>query len=159
MDIMTPNGQAAMAQEQACYAIFTARTGVKVIQTKKDRPAAVDGVLTKDDTIVGVLEQKTRSVTFETMMGDWGGRWLVTASKIEKARDIAVAMCAPLIGFLYLAPSRMLLVQKIATPDGEWATEIGFEETWTQATCNGGQALRVNAFISVHAARVYTGGG
>lgn len=85
----------------------------------------------------------------QQLRDDFKHEWLVTYAKIERARDIAKAFCVPLIGLLYLVDEPAFLCIRLANATGEFACPIRVERTETQATVNGGKALRDNAYIDV----------
>lgn len=130
------------------------RWGVKYVKTPKDSPAGVDAVLMKGDCLVGVSEMKCRQMTTEQLMGEYRGEWLVTYSKLEKLSSAARLLGVPGVGLLYLVPEKKLLSVRICNEDGLFIPGIRVERTATQATVNGGTAVRENAYVSVADAKV-----
>lgn len=156
LDILTPAGQLTLEQERAAVSIFeAARPRWKFVTTPKDKPAVVDGLLMRDGQIMAVVEAKCRMQSLDVFFGPFRGEWLVTYEKVAKAREIAKALCVPLIGFLYIEPDNALLVQQITDELGNRAVNIRKEVTETRETVNGGRILRDNAFIDVKKAKVY----
>jgi hypothetical protein len=72
----------------------------------------------------------------------------VTFDKLEKGRRISHALQVPFIGFLYLMPSDLLLVQQISN-EYSYVPEITLMQTETQKTINGGRITRSNAYIDM----------
>jgi hypothetical protein len=81
--------------------------------------------------------------------------WLVTWSKVHNAIQIADSLGVPCFGFLYLVDEKTLLTQKLSEPNGKLNVKIRLETTETQATINGGKAIRTNAFINMSSAQVH----
>lgn len=151
MDILTPKGQTTVRQEEEAVAAFVARyPEFAYARTPKDKPSPVDAVLVKNGVVSAVVETKCRQLTALTLRGSFKSEWLVTGQKIEDGIQVAKSLCVPYVGFLYLVPDKVLLVAKIW--DGEYKLPIRWEKTETQATVNGGLAIRVNAFINMDGA-------
>lgn len=79
----------------------------------------------------------------------------MTWEKIEKAKNVARQLRIGLTGFLYIVPSRVLLVQKLTDETGNLLVPMRLETTQTQACINGGRATRTNAYIDMRNARRY----
>ena len=156
LDIATPKGQRTLVQEARAVEIFLRHHPEYVYaETPKDRPGAVDALLVKDGMVKCVVEQKSRDLTVDTLRS-WNWEWLVTAEKIRVASTIAKALCVPFVGFLYLVPEDALLVQRITNADGSAAVQMRTDLRETQATVNGGVAVRQNAMIDMSGARWFT---
>jgi hypothetical protein len=157
LDIQTEKGKESMRHERRAVEIFLHHyPGWLYAETPKDAPAIVDAALVDESGgIVGLVEQKSREMTFETL-ASWGNEWLVTTKKIVEAREAAMALCVPLVGFLYLIPEDALVIQRITNADGSRACPIRSEKTTTQATINGGVARRANCFIDLSGASWFT---
>jgi uncharacterized protein (DUF849 family) len=117
-------------------------------ETPKDKPADIDAILIKQNQIMRVVETKCRDLTIEEFIGRFNYQWLVTFDKLEKGRRISHALQVPFIGFLYLMPSDLLLVQQIAN-EYSYVPEITLMQTETQKTINGGRITRSNAYIDM----------
>ena len=66
-------------------------------------------------------------------------------------------MQVPLVGFLYLVEDDILLHKKLWEPELGWVCSMSIRLTYTQATVNGGRALRSNAFIDMKDAKSIRG--
>lgn len=133
---------------------------LKYIQTPKDTPALVDAIVTNKNSseLLGVAETKCRYdiASLEQFQANYKNEWLVTWSKVNNAINIATSMGVPCVGFLYLVKPRVLLTQKLSDNTGRLAVDVRLSTTSTQATINGGIALRTNAFINMAGAKIYT---
>lgn len=155
MDVLTPAGQKTLADEESARRIFESHfPDHRYIHTPKDKPADIDAVVIHRDQIKGVVETKCRyDVDLDGFNSRYQGLWLVTFDKILKGKAIADAMQVPLIGFLYLVRSDVLLMNVIYK-DGSFLPKLTVEETQTHKTVNGGSILRSNAYIDMSQARI-----
>jgi hypothetical protein len=157
VDILTPRGQQTLEDERAAVALFMLKhPDIQYVHTPKDRECAADAVLVRDGSIIALVETKCRyDMTHEQFILERSGEWLVTLDKLINARALAIQLCVPLVGFLYLVPSKVLLVKSIVNSRGEWLPECTVKQTETQATVNGGRAVRANAFLQWATATQY----
>lgn len=148
MDILTPKGQESLRYERVALEAYRfAHPDVHIFETRKDTDAKIDGMLVRDDEIVGIFETKCRNATHEQMK-KWG-TWLITHQKVVDAAVISELMRVPFYGFLYLIPDNTLLVWQVTDERGKYLFQFESENTRTQATINGGTANRKNAFLPV----------
>lgn len=159
MDILTPRGQESRKWEDRCASIWSSHyPQISYVSTDKNSPCAVDAILVKDNQIIGVVEQKSRpSLTVVEFMTDHKGEWLVTNQKIKDGVAIAKALHTKFVGFLYLPEADLVMFKTIWQPDEGWIAPIRVQKTTTQATINGGTAVRENAFIDMKTATVLYG--
>lgn len=154
LDINTPRGQKSLQHEQEMIGIICgACPGVSIVQTPKNSPADIDGVITKAGAIIGIYEAKCREMT-RAQLAKFGNEWLVTFDKLQHGAEIARAFRVPLIGYLYLVPDRMVLSVRLTDDRGQFMPRMRLERTETQECCNGGQIVRTNAYIDVTVAKV-----
>lgn len=152
MDILTKKGQISLEQEQK----FIQRLNKKYMdrdrlffQTPKNAPSACDGIIVNITTeeIAGIFESKCRDLTFEQLFAF--GSWLVTFEKLEKCKAVSELLQVPFFGFLYLIPEDRTLLWKITDEEGKYDFDFKVRETETQATINGGKAIRNNAYLPI----------
>ena len=154
MDINTKRGQSSLNYERDAIEKFSLiHPEYRFIETPKDRPAAVDGVFMKGGVLHSALEVKVRDVTRERMRITFRDNWLVTMEKVEKGRTLSALLGIPFVGMLYLLPEKRLLTLMITDDKGEWAFDFETRETTTQKCINGGEAVRLNAFLPLATAR------
>jgi hypothetical protein len=156
MDILTPKGQQSRSDEIRAVEIFNSKYGdFTYLETPKDSPAIVDAVLIRGKTLYSVVETKCRyNLTINDFMNKFGGTWILTHEKLEKARQIACSLGVGLTGFLYLKSEDALLLAQIANKDGLYIRKIEIEATKTQRTINGGTIVRNNAYIDMKNAEI-----
>jgi hypothetical protein len=155
LDINTPRGQVTLEQERrAAEIIAQTWPDCSYIHTPKDQAAAIDAVMAKQGIVRAVVLASCRNNSLNTLRTSFHDAWLLTYSKIIEGQRIAQAMCVELWGVLYLVPDDTVLRVKLWSPDGGWLVCFSVNKTETQATCNGGTALRDNAYIDMSAATV-----
>lgn len=148
MDILTPKGQQTRRQEERALTLFRETfPGFEFIETPKDTPADIDGIIASNGRMISCVEVKCRNMTMDTLVKEFGKKWLVTADKIDRCINISKSLGIDFRGFLYLVPERILLIVPIWSYETGYTCRIDRETTSTQATVNGGTALRENAYI------------
>lgn len=161
LDINTPRGRiAAQDQENAARIVFGESSGsnrYKFVRTSDTDRAAVDGIVFRDWTISSVCEIKSRDCDYDTLMNEFHGEWLLTYQKLLDLQKVCQLLCVPGYGLLYLKGSQEVVVLKLVNESGHIACKFRIQRTETQATCNGGKAIRENAYIDVRGGRVYDG--
>ena len=154
MDANTERGRAAIEDLRAGLASI----GDPYIETPQDRPSDIDGFFLDRGSrfIVAAFEGKARyGITYRDFMTRYGGEWLVTHDKLLRGAAVARSLCIPFYGIVYLVESRVTMAVKIANRRGEIVARLRVEETVTRATCNGGEAKRVNAFVDMKEAKIW----
>lgn len=155
MDVLTPKGRQTLMQEKKAIRLFTENfRGFDFIETPKDKPADIDGFITKESTVLSGVEVKCRNMTAKELVDRYNRRWLVTADKIERGVRTCKSLGVDFRGFLYLVPDNMLLVVPIWSYTNGWITDMELDYTETQATVNGGTAIRINAYIDTSKAKI-----
>lgn len=75
------------------------------------------------------------------------GSYLVSYSKIEKLIAISKSLQCYGLLIVYLIPDTKIVWCKVCDKQGNLLVDINRQTTSTQATCNGGTAIRDNAYI------------
>jgi hypothetical protein len=158
VDILTPAGQQTVKDELDAVAIWQKhQPSLTYCHTPKDRECPVDAVLTKDNCVKGVVETKCRyDMTLLQFFEERHGLWLVTFDKIISARQVALSLGVPLLGFLYIVQDKTLLCKKITDSYGKFVVNMQMQNTFTQTTVNGGNIKRFNAYIDMKDCKQYT---
>ena len=137
-------------QEKEAITLFEESfPGYKFIETPKDLPADIDGLITHKDKLVSCVEVKCRNMTMDMFVNQFGKQWLITADKIDRCVDVSKSLGIDFRGFLYLVPEKTLLIVPIWSYEKGYICQIDRQMTETQATVNGGMAFRENAYIHV----------
>ena len=152
MDILTEKGQQSLRHEDRMLNYIKEKYNVDIIETDKDSPALCDGFMVRNGIITGVFESKCRNATVEDFE-KWGS-WLVTYGKIDGLAWIRNKLRIPAFGFLYSIPDDVILMWQITDREGNYKFKFKVEKTITQATINGGQAERENAYLPIKHSKI-----
>jgi hypothetical protein len=157
VDILTPRGQRTVADEALAYRFWEGQNpGWQCVSTPKWLPAAIDGFLVFEGSARAIIECKCRyGLTQHKFFEEFNGEWLVTMEKLVRASRISGELCVPLVGFLHLVDDGCLLTVQITDDQGRFCVPFRCENTVTQATVNGGEITRANAYIQMHGAIRY----
>jgi hypothetical protein len=150
LDVNTPKGQQSLQQELRAVELWNYHyPQFTYVHTPKDGSALVDAVIVDNEAqVVAVVEQKSRNMSLEQLQ-NWDNEWLITLNKIDSGRYVGQALGVPYIGFLYLIPDDLLIIQQISDGQGKWTCEFRAALTQTQETTNGGLIVRENAYINL----------
>lgn len=156
LDILTEKGQRSVAQVGEAVRIWNAHfPAIQYVRTNEASPADIDAIMVKTGVVEAIVETKCRdNLTLDTFRSTFRSEWLVTYDKIERGVVAAKAMAVPFVGFLYLVTEKALLFQTIWRPKTGYCIPFRVHKTETQATTNGGLALRDNAYLDMSTARV-----
>lgn len=157
MDINTPRGQRTRELEAHIIRNFPSMLpGFGYLETDKEFDAKNDGILysSKRNTIYSVCETKCRDMSITELEKRHNWFWLITWDKCERCAHVAREMRCYFTGILYCVSSGDVLMRHLY--DGradKWLVEYFVKETTTQATVNGGTALRENGFFDMRGAK------
>lgn len=147
LDINTPKGQKTLTDEGYMLEYVGSKwKKYNLVQTEKTEASDCDGMILKNNTIVGLFESKCRNMTHDELISH--GSWLITYDKLEKCRKLSESLKVKFIGLLYLIPSNIVLYWTIADK-GEYCFDFNVSNTQTQRTVNGGQIIRQNAYLPI----------
>lgn len=155
LDINTERGQETARQELEAAALFEKSfPGVAYIHTPKRKPADYDSVLVKSGAIIAVVAMRCCAkydlATFRS--NRFGNKLLISFHKLLKGVDAARINCVPFTVMVYFPTDRVLLCQRVWEPEAGFKVGFRVEKTKTQATVNGGEAIRDNAYIDMDSA-------
>ena len=147
MDIKTEKGKQSLVYEVKMLNTIREKYRIDIIETDKESPALCDGFMVRNGIITGVFESKCRNATVQDFE-KWGS-WLVTYEKIDGLAWMSNKLCIPALGFLYSIPDDVILMWQITDREGNYKFDFRVEKTITQATINGGQIERENAYLPI----------
>jgi hypothetical protein len=155
MDINSPRGQKTLEQVTDAINIWRRNLPtIEYIHTSPKLPADVDGLLVMNGRLAGIVEIKCRvSMTFREFENRHDSEWLVTFDKVARCMRVADALQAAFVGFLYFPRDKILLYKSIYDPVTKIVTPMRIKTSRTQATVNGGEIDRSNAYIDMREAR------
>lgn len=152
LDCETTLGKVFMDEQYKTQAILEAR-GYTVVNT----PSAdhnSDVMLAKEIegklTLFGIAEIKSRRMAGSRIIDrkyveDYG--YLVTYEKITYGAKISSLYKVPFFLVVNLLLDNRIMVWQLTDKYGESTMNYKIKETQTQATCNGGSAIRLNAYL------------
>jgi len=147
LDINTPRGQESLRYEKIMLEKIAEKRNVQIVETDKEYDAKCDGIVIKNNKIVGVFESKCRNMTQEQLFNF--GSWLVTYDKIIHGQSLSEMLRVGFFGFLYLIPDNSIFMWHITDEKGRFKYDFKSMETETQKTINGGTVTRKNSFLPV----------
>lgn len=148
MDVDTPMGQKYDALEARVCAALARQWGCEAIKLGKS--ATIDRLFVKKSGHVpmGVVEVKCRDTDLNTLYGF--GSYLISMNKVEACQTISTLFGLPSGVIVYPMQERphCVLYFPVANERGEpcWKGEVG--QTATKKSCNGGTAVRENAYLN-----------
>jgi hypothetical protein len=145
LDINTPKGQESLRYEKIMLEKIAEKRNVQIVETDKKSDAKCDGIIIKNNKIVGVFESKCRNMTQEQLFNF--GSWLVTYDKIIHGKYLSEMLRVGFFGFLYLIPDNTIFMWHITDEKGRFKYDFESMETETQKTINGGTVIRKNSFL------------
>lgn len=155
LDINTPRGQETASQEVQAAEIFERSfPGVSYIHTPKQKPADYDAVLVKNGAIVAVVAMRCcAKYDLATFRRQFENKLLISFHKLLKGVDAGRINCVPFTVMIYFPTDGAVLCQRVWEPESGFQTDFYVKKTKTQATVNGGEAIRDNAFIDMDGAK------
>jgi len=157
LDVNTPLGQQTLRDEGFAADLFERHYKARYLHTPKDRASRLDAFVLKGNTLCAVALTSCRyNVTLATFHSTFDCEMLLTWRKVQVGAWLSRGLQVPLLGLLYFVPDRVLMVAKLYDLD-HWAVPFRRALTETQATVNGGRALRMNVFIDMSRATQIAG--
>ena len=145
LDCSWGRGPAALAAQQQ-IARAVARIWRGEVHATPRGPAVVDVVFTRDGELLSIAEIKAREITLVDLAHLDG--YLITHDKLTRGRAAALAFGVPFDLFIGFSDGAIGWF-RVTEADGRWATRYRVRDTVTQATCNGGHAIRANAYLDL----------
>ncbi len=152
LDILSEKGQASLHYEKIMLDKISEIRGVDLVETDKDTDAKIDGLIIKNNVLVGAFESKCRKLSLDELKRF--GSWLITMDKILDGRKVSKLLRIPFFGFLYLIRDERILCWQITDSEGTFSFDFNIANTKTQKTINGGEIVRTNAFLPIEKARI-----
>ena len=154
LDCLTEKGRIYIARQREIADVCAERWNCDVVHTPDTEGAPLDALFCRNCTILAGAEIKARNLTRAALM-EWR-TYLITLDKVIEARRVAQSLYVPLVLLVGLYTEDRLTdvcMWRVTTANGKWVTGFGSAWSITQATCNGGEAERVNAFFPMNQAR------
>jgi hypothetical protein len=145
LDARTPLGRDYVRRQSEVVARCAQVWQSTVMETPLEEPADVDAVFGRAGVVKVVAEVKVRNMTMAEL--ETHGSYLVTNDKLVRGSRCAAAMYVPFVLVVGLWPERHIVYWRVWSPATQWCFDFDVRRTATQATCNGGQAVRENAYL------------
>ena len=111
-----------------------------------------DRLFSRDGTVVSIVEIKSRNMSLSELENL--GSYLLSYHKIDWGIAAAQLLHVPFLLFVSLMKSNHIVYWTIANGEGNIRCNFQVQDTKTQATCNGGVAVRENAYIFLDGMKV-----
>ena len=152
LDCNSTKGRHYIAEQNKSCEIISRKYGVDVFITPDDSASDVDCLLYKNKKLVGIAEIKSRNMSHEQLKKF--GDYLITFEKLLKGRDLSIKLNVPFLLFVSLLEDNKIIYWKITDKNGNFIVPFACKNTQTQATCNGGNTERFNAYIGLESAKI-----
>jgi hypothetical protein len=150
LDCHTERGARWITKQCEIASRVASRFGYGVVHTP-DGDAKLDCLFIKDGNLVGVAEIKSRDLLLRQLEGH--GSYLITEEKLLIGIEVAKALRVPFCLIINLTDADVII--RICNSKGEKCVHWESKVTTTQATCNGGEAVRQNAYVSLEGMNVF----
>lgn len=155
MDALSDRAKPAMREEARAAAALLAATGLRYVNSPKQKPAPIDAVIVsveecdgeRVNTAVAVAEMKCRSMTLQKFREDYRSELLITFPKLVSGSEAAKLLRVPFWVLLWLPNDAALLRLVVADDAGEFVAPFRAACSITTATINGGTLVRQNAYL------------
>lgn len=164
LDCNTVRGQVYIGTQLSCHERIEAALNCAVIATDTTSASDIDALITKNKTLVGLAEVKSREMRLKDSPILTARRliyknreydsYLITFEKLEKLKRLCSIFNVPGFLFVSLLEDHQIVFWKICNANGEYCVDLKKERTRTQATCNGGVAYRENAYLTISCMKV-----
>ena len=144
LDSETETGQLYIQKEKLVSDRVSQLTRSEAVELGSNTTHA-DRLFIRDGKSVCIAEIKTRNMSLPQL--EKFGSYLISYHKIDRGVLISSLLHVPFMLFVYLIESDDIVYWTISDSEGKEACTYVVQQTETQATCNGGQALRENAYL------------
>ena len=122
------------------------------IQTGSDA-APADRLFYRDGKVVAVAEIKGRNRSIEELE-KWG-TYMITEDKLTNGQQLSSLLHVPFYILAYLKESKKIAMLPITDARGHFVCQYDTKRIPTKANCDGGTAVRENAFIHLDQMKLY----
>jgi len=145
LDCVTPRGQAFVVEQRAIAERLARVRGLDVVHLASAGAAPIDALFHRAQRLCAIGEVKARAMSYAGLV-DFGS-YLVTFDKLCHGRDLAARLEVEYVLVVGLLDA--VVWWNVSDKRGRWLVEFVTRATETQATCNGGIAVRMNAYLSL----------
>jgi hypothetical protein len=143
----TEVGRVYIQKQAECIDIISQKWNVNIFNTSDTEIADIDGIIVKNNIVVGAIEIKSRETTLEQLK-KWGS-YLITFEKLIKLRDVCKSLCINGLVGVFLIKDKKIVYWKVCNSKGEFLISLEAKVSTTQKHCNGDEIDRFNAYLSL----------
>ncbi len=136
-----------MDEQSLCCRRLEKAWGVVIAETDRKEIASVDAIASRDGTIVFAMEVKGRK--FDLAKLREYGSYLITFDKLLGLKALASGLRVPGLVVVSLKGDGNIAYWKVFDKAGNFLVPFESKYSPTQATCNGGEANRYNAYLGL----------
>lgn len=160
LDCQTPRGRRFIDEQHKTQCILES-LGYFFVTMSTDSSFA-DAIIAKRENdilkMVGVCEIKTRLMANDRpltikYLKDNGG-YLVTYEKLSNGVEASSMLSVPFFLIVRLVHESVILIWKVSDENGVFEFDFEKRRTKTKETCNGGNIVRLNAYLPVEKSTV-----
>ena len=160
MDINTPKGKEATAQEQLLLRSLRKQyiskgIDVQFAETDKTMPVSLDGVMIIKDQLAGVYEVKCRNMNLAKLKDSYSNEMLLTYDKLRSGVDVSARLMVPFYCVVFLVDEPLGLLIQLTDNKGQIIANARLERTRTPKSVNGGTIVRTNAYVDMSTAHPF----
>lgn len=160
LDCETPLGKMYIEEQYKTQKILEGMGFVVVSMSKKSHHS--DAIIAKQEPdglfIYGVAEIKTRRMAGDVPLTrrylEENG-YLITYEKIKTGCDLAFKLGVPFFLIVRVLGENFMAIWRITDEEGLFLFEFDRKVSRSQKTCNGGVAVRDNAYLPIDKAKLF----
>lgn len=145
LDCNTAKGKTYISHQNVCLGVVSEKWKSEIYPTNGSEAADIDAIAVKNGVISAVMEVKSREMTLSQLKGF--GSYLVTFDKLIKIRNASASLAVPGFLIVSLLKDNSIVYWQISDDKGNLLPRLECKVSATQATCNGGEANRYNAYL------------
>jgi hypothetical protein len=146
LDCRTEVGQEFIADQHLILNRVERAWRCSAVRTPDQDAADIDALLERAGCLCAVVEVKARTMSEDTLRSF--GSIIVTNEKLNKGITLAKSLCVPFF-FVVGLKGGPIFWWRVCDANGRVAVIREVANTRTQATCNGGSVVRLNAYLSL----------
>lgn len=155
LDRYSSRGRQFIEAERVVAEQVAALTNTQCVELGDSAP--IDRIFVRDQRVRSIAEIKVRTISLDQLR-EWGS-YLITAQKLTDGQRISQLLQVPF--YLIVRPLKeedgCLFWWRVTDAYGVFQVEYSVEKTLTQRSCNGGRALRDNAYLPIEIMHIHGG--
>lgn len=160
MDVNTPKGKEATAQEQRLLRSLRKQyiskgIDIQFAETDKTMPVSLDGIMIIKDQVTGVYEVKCRNIDLTKLRDSYKNEALLTYDKLRSGVDVSERLMIPFYCIVFLVDEPLGLIIQLTDNKGQIIAKTRLERTRTPKSVNGGSVVRTNAYVDMSTAHSF----